>query len=414
MANRLTSEAQAAPGTPGPLDGLTVLDLSTGLASAYCTKWFSDLGAEVVLVEDPARKSEVRCTPPFAANDEESESASHLYLNAGKKSIAVSLESEEGRLLIRRLAAKVDLLIEDAAPGTMDGMGLGADELARCNQKLIHVSVTPFGHTGPYRDYPATELTLAAWSGTLSVRRLPGRHPVDMGCHQSSYIGGRIAFIAAMGAVLLRNRTSAGQHVDVSVLEALAGNDMAGPTTFSYNGVALPPATEAAARGRGGYGTYPCKDGEVNVLPGIGGMKKLAALLGDPSLAEHELFRDHSLRARRAEEFDELFLLPYLSEHTRAEIVEAAQNLGMPFSYVLHPDELLDEPQLAARSFFVSQPRHGIVMPGSPVRMSRTPPRTGNDAPRLGESTPEVLLDWLDIDSTELDTATGAKVPGHA
>jgi crotonobetainyl-CoA:carnitine CoA-transferase CaiB-like acyl-CoA transferase len=388
----------------GALDGLKVLDLSTGLASAYCTKWFADFGAEVILVEDPGHASEVRRQPPFLGNTEGS--ASHVYLNAGKKSIAVSLRSDQGRSLIHQLARKVDLVVEDAAPDTMFGIGLDFDSLKAHNPALIYVSITPFGHTGPYKDFPATELTLAAWSGTLGVRRISGRRPVEMSCHQSSYIGGRVAFIAAMGAVLGRRGNDGGQHVDVALLEAIAGNDMAAPTTFSYNGISLPPPAEANARGRGGQGTYTCRDGDVNVLPGIGGMKKLAALLGDPGLADHELFRDHSLRARRADEFDQTFLMPYLAKHTRAEIVEAAQNLGMPFSYVLRPEELIDEPQLTAREFFVHLPdpdSDSIQVPGPPVRMSRTSPRFTGRAPRLGESTRDILREWLEITDAEVE-----------
>jgi crotonobetainyl-CoA:carnitine CoA-transferase CaiB-like acyl-CoA transferase len=206
-----------------------------------------------------------------------------------------------------------------------------------------------------------------------------------------------------MGALLQRDATGQGQHVDVSLLEAMAGNDMAAPTTYSYTGVAQVPPLPAGARGAGGSGRYPCKDGFVDVLPGIGGLKKLAALLGDPSLADHELFRNHTLRAQKAQEFDREFMEPYLSTRTRAEIVEAAQALGMPFSYVLRPDELLQEPHLVARGFFVSHehPRAGrVTMPGSPMRLSDTPATTA-PAPLLGSATPELLERWLNLSPAE-------------
>jgi crotonobetainyl-CoA:carnitine CoA-transferase CaiB-like acyl-CoA transferase len=385
----------------GALDDLFILDLSHGLAAAYCTKWFADLGANVVMVEPADKGASIRDIGPFKNDEPNQETgASHLYLNGGKKSISLSFKNEEGKSLLKQLIAKADILVEDEAPGRLGNLGLGFEDLSAINNRLIYLSITPFGQTGPYRDYPATELTLAAFSGTLAVRAISGENPICMGGYQGMYIGGRIAFLSAMGALLQRDITEAGQHVDVSLQEAIAGNDMAAPTTYSYNGIAQVPPPSANARGRGGAGRYPCKDGFVDVLPGIGGLKKLAAMLGDPELAQHELFKNHALRAEKAEEFDAEFMEPFFSTRTRAEIVEAAQAKGMPFSYVLTPDELPSEPHLVERGFFVDieHPVAGkVTVPGSPARLTETPPKTGI-APQAGESNEAVLSEVLGID----------------
>lgn len=397
----------------GALEDLVILDLSRGLAAAYCTKWFADLGADVVKIEPPETGDPVRSLGPFKDDVPDPDTGvSHLYLNGGKKSISLSLDLADGRSLLKRLVEKADVLVEDAAPGSLDDLDLGYEDLSAVNHKLVYLSITPFGQTGPYRDYPATELTLAAFSGTLGVRAVVGERPIKMGGYQGMYIGGRVAFISAMAALLQRHATGEGQRVDVSLLEAISGNDMAAPTTYSYTGVAQVPLLKANARGRGGHGRYPCKDGYVDVLPGIGGMKKLAAMLGDPDLAEHELFKNHALRAEKADLFDSEFMEPYFSNHTRAEIVEAAQAQGMPFSYVLTPDELLNEPHLAERGFFVDIEQRVAgpsTIPGSPVRLSETPPRSG-PAPRLGESNESILAEQLGLTSAELSSLSNQGV----
>ena len=202
------------------LGDLVVLDLTEGVAGPYCTKWFSDFGAQVIKVEthegDAARRE-----GPFLDDVQHPEtSALFLYLNTGKQSITVDLTQEAGQAVVARLARTADLVVDDSPPGTMAARGLAFEDLSPENAGLVYVAISAFGQTGPHRDYPATELTAAAFSGTMSARALRGRRPIKMGGAQSLYITGRSAFIAAMGALLLRDATGVGQFVDVSVQEA--------------------------------------------------------------------------------------------------------------------------------------------------------------------------------------------------
>jgi crotonobetainyl-CoA:carnitine CoA-transferase CaiB-like acyl-CoA transferase len=385
--------------------GLRVLDLTQGIAGPYCTKWFADFGADVIKIEPPGNGDAARASGPFPGDIPNGEvSGLFLYLNSRKKSVTLDLDSETGQQIVRKLAAGADLLFEDAPPGSLPAKGLGYDDLRIDHPDLVYVSITNFGQTGPYRDDPATDLTLAAASGTMNVRALAGRQPIRMGGSQSHYIAGRSAFISAMGALLFRDATGEGQWVDVSSLEAAAGNDMAAPTSYSYQGVVLQPRRGPAVRGRGGMGRYPCKDGWVDVLPGVGGLKKLAIMLGDPALASHPWFENHQERNEHASEFDEQFMDPWFKERTRAEIVAAAQAVGMPFSYTVEVGELLSDPQFAARNAFapVDHPVAGAVrLPGAPALFSETPWQPGR-APLLGEHNEEILCGSLGYDHKDL------------
>jgi crotonobetainyl-CoA:carnitine CoA-transferase CaiB-like acyl-CoA transferase len=392
--------------TDEALADLRILDLTQGIAGPYCTKWFADFGAGVIKVEPPGTGDSARHLGPFPDDVPHPEkSALFLYLNTRKRSITLDLDREAGQAVFRRLAAEADLLVDDSPPGTMERRGLAWSELAGTNPRLISVALSNFGQSGPYRDYPATDLTLAAFSGTMSNRVLANRQPLRMGGAQSLYMAGRSAFIAALGAVLLRDTTGEGQLVDVSLQEGAAVNDLAAPTTYSYHGLVHPPRIPPAARGRGGLGPYPCKDGTVDVLPGVGGMRKLAAMLGDPGLADHPWFRNHALRAEHAQEFDDKFMDPWFLERTRDEIVEAAQEAGMPFSYVIKTSEVMADPQLLAREFFapIDHPVAGALpFPKSCVRLAASPSETGR-APLLGEHNEAILCEELGYTLSELE-----------
>jgi crotonobetainyl-CoA:carnitine CoA-transferase CaiB-like acyl-CoA transferase len=399
--------------TEQALSDLRILDLSQGIPGPFATKCFSGFGANVIKIEPLGRGDSARQMGPFP-NDEPhlEKSALFLYLNTRKRSLTLNLDSDQGQAIFRRLAANADLLVDDSAPGTMERRGLSFETLSKENARLIVVAISNFGQSGPYRDFPASDLTLAAFSGTMANRALHGRQPIRMGGCQSLYMSGLSAFIAAMGAVLLRDTTGEGQFVDVSLLEGTAVNDLAGPTTYSYHGLARNMRGFPAGRGRGGMGAYPCKDGTVDVLPGVGGLKKIAVMLGKPELAEHPWFRDHALRAKHAKEFDNEFLEPFFRERTRTEVVDRAQEAGLPFSYAIDTAEIMEDPQLAAREYFssVDHPVAGpLPYPTSSIRLDGEPAVTER-APLLGEHTEEILTGELEYTKEALQQLRDAEV----
>jgi crotonobetainyl-CoA:carnitine CoA-transferase CaiB-like acyl-CoA transferase len=399
--------------TEQALSDLRILDLSQGIAGPFATKCFSDFGASVIKIEPPGRGDSARQIGPFP-NDEPhlEKSALFLYLNTRKRSLTLDVDTDQGQEIFRRLVVAADLLVDDSPPGTMERRGLSFEALSEENPRLIFVAISNFGRSGPYRDFPASDLTLAAFSGTMANRQFAGRQPIRMGGSQSLYMSGRSAFIAAMGAVLLRDTTGEGQLVDVSLLEGTAVNDLAGPTTYSYHGLAHNMRGFPSGRGRGGMGAYPCKDGSVDVLPGVGGLRKLAVMLGKPELAEHPWFRDHALRAKHAKEFDEEFLDPFFRERTRAEAVDRAQEAGLPFSYAISTAEIMEDPQLAAREYFssVDHPEAGpLLYPTSCIHLGDEPAPTER-APLLGEHTEEILTGELEYTKEALQQLRDAEV----
>ncbi len=147
--------------TDRALEDLTILDMSVGVSSAYCTRWFADFGAKVIKIESPDGGSPIRNQGPFKDDEPHPETGiPHLQLNAGKKSVVLDIDSDRGRDLLKRLSARADLLVEDSSPGTMAEKGLGYEQLAVDNDQLVYLSLTPYGQTGPYRDRPATEFIL--------------------------------------------------------------------------------------------------------------------------------------------------------------------------------------------------------------------------------------------------------------
>jgi len=386
------------------LSDLKVVDLTHHVAGPSCTKMLADFGAGVIKVERPRIGDPARQMGPFFRDEHGKEkSGLFLYLNTNKRSITLNLKSKTGVEIIKKLIEETDVLVENFAPRVMPSLGLSYDVLEKINPRLVMTSISNFGQTGLYRDYKATDLTLQAFAGALAGSGQIGREPYKMGGAQAQLMTGRVAFIATMGAVFGVDQTGEGQHVDVSIMEATASNELAMTAIYVYSGLVQGRKRLAVAPGHPA-GPYPCKDGYVNVLIGVGHMGDLAKLVGRPEMAEERWFRDHRFRLEHREEFDKEFMLPYLMQHTREEVVEQAQALGMPFITSIDMSELLVEPQFKAREFFVDveHPATGkLTYPGAPFKMSATPWRAGR-APLLGEHNEEIYCHQLGYTKDEL------------
>src|SRR5690242_17784930 len=203
----------------GPLQGIRVLDFTRVLAGPAAALALADLGAEVLKVEPPGTGDETRLFPPFR------EEVSHYFLsvNRGKKSIIVDLKTEAGVALVKELAAKSDVLIENYRPGVMDRLGLGYAELSAANPRLIYCAISGFGMTGPLRDRPSFDIVLQALSGALSVNGEQGPAPTKLGIPLGDLVGGINGPIGILAALHERSITGRGRHVDVSLLDGMIG-----------------------------------------------------------------------------------------------------------------------------------------------------------------------------------------------
>lgn len=391
----------------GALEGLLVLDLSENVAGPFCTKLLAGFGALVVKVERPGLGDRTRRVGPFPDDDPHPEkSPLFLHLNTGKKSISLDLECAAGRHLLQQMIQRSDVLVESSPPGTLARLGLDDEMLQQIRPGLVVTSITPFGQDGPYAAFAGGELVTQALGGYLFLMGEPEREPLRLAGYQAEYQAGLNAAVATMAALYERDETGEGAHLDVSIMECVAtllqaapqayleSEEMtgrAGPRLLLRNPTAQYPST-----------TLACRDGYVHVHGNRYHWEALALFAEEPRLLDERL---KSAQREYADEIDAL-MRPWIEAHTRDEAVRRAQELRLPFASVLSIDEVMADPQHAARAFFVEveHPVAGqVTHPGAPCEMPETPWQS-LPAPLLGEHNEEIYCGWLDLPKEELVT----------
>ena len=377
------------------LDDLRVIDLSQGIAGPYCAKMLADCGAEVIKVEPP-QGDYARSLGPFPDDvPHHDKGGLFIHLNGNKKSVTLDIETESGRTVLRKLLAKADVLVESYAPGHLASLGLGHDDLKGEFGELIYCSVTPFGQTGPYSGFRGNSLTCMALSGLMYITGDPDKEPLCTGGEPAEYFAGLSAWVAILTALEHRASNGGGQHVDVSMLEALGAADEYQTSLYSVMGAIRKRFYSRHLVPVYPMEIFPCRNGHIGVVGGATGFPlNVAILLEQPELENNPLFQNPWLRMLQWPEFEKI-LRPYLLEHDWEELLTRAQELRVPFAAVLSPGMLVENEHLKERGFFqeVNQPELGpLPVAGAPFKMSDTPLRCG-PAPTLGQHTQEVLLD---------------------
>jgi CoA:oxalate CoA-transferase len=376
----------------GPLSGMKILDFTHYVAGPACTRMLAGWGAEVVKVERPGVGDGARRLGPFPGDRPDPEASGlFLYLNMGKKSVTLDLKSATGAKIARDLAGEADLVVENFRPGVMASFGLGYEELARDNPRLVMASISNFGQTGPYRDFEATELGLYALSGAMATIGDPAREPIKKGGYLTQYTAGGHAFLAALAALWSREETGQGQHVDVAISECMA-TIVAGQTKKLTYGGKMAGREVGHQSSDYPYGVLPCRDGYVSMgARPASTWPTIADIIGAPQLAE-ERFLTRRGRAEHAHEIEPV-LTAWLAEHSKDEIFHLGQRRRVALGYVATAKDLLESEQLADRSFFVEvdHPRAGpLRYPGAPYKLGGSA-WTAARAPLLGEHNEEVL-----------------------
>jgi len=351
---------------------------------------FADFGADVVKVEPPGGESGRRL-PPFVSDEPGQErSAFFLFLNSNKRSITLDVTSPSGSAILKRLLAQFDVVIESFPPGRLDALGLGYGVLAAEHPGIIVTSITPFGQTGPWRDFPINDLVAYACSGWASINGWPDREPLKASGHQASMQAGILAFVATMNAVVHRDRNRGeGQQVDVAILEALVA-------TFAP--MVLQAQYEGEVRGRIApnfqNGPVPAKDGYFALtLSRAHFWRDAMNELGLPELAYDERFYSSRSRREYAPEVAPV-IEARIAAREKQELFEALGTLRVVGGMVLSAQELFSDPHVRERGFFVTPEACGsppLAYPGAPFKMSETPWTLPRTAPRLGEHTAEIL-----------------------
>jgi crotonobetainyl-CoA:carnitine CoA-transferase CaiB-like acyl-CoA transferase len=361
----------------------------------------ADYGADVVKVEKPVTGDAARTAGPFPGDEPDCEkSGLFLYLNTSKKSVTLDVGSARGAAILKELVRQADVLVEDFSPQVMPGLGLGYESLKKENERLVMVSISDFGHTGPYRDFKATDLNIWGLSGILYECGEPDREPLKMGDEVSEYVGGLYGALVALSAVYHAGMTGTGQHVDVSKWEAMHTMQPSMTLVYSYANF---------VRRRAGihfpWGILPCDDGYIGFfLPTQAQWESLCVLLGMPELRDKPEYETPLHREERRDEITQI-IVSWLKGKRMEEVFHAAQELRMPLTMVPNPQQVFEMPQHKEREYFadIEHPVAGkLTYPGAPFKLSGTP-WSASRAPLLGEHNEDVYCGRLGLGREELE-----------
>lgn len=396
-SNLLNSEKSNA----GPLAGITVLDFSHALAGPYCTLLMAAYGARVIKVESPAGGDVGRTWgPPFQGAN----ASYFLGLNSGKMSISVDLKKPEGLDICRQLADKADILIENFRPGTMNRLGLDYPSLRERNRRLIYVSVSGYGQTGPRRNEPAMDLIVQASSGLMSITGTPTGDTVRTGHSVADVTAGLFALIGAQLALEARHRTHEGQFVDVSMLDSLMST-MASSFSFFLGSGQLPQRMGTKFATIVPYRNFACADREIAIAAASEKLwESFCRAIGRPDLTTDERYASNTLRVNNRAELEPI-LEEIFSSRPASHWVTALSSEGVPCTLVRNLREVLDDQHTLAREMLVNvHDREGeaVRVIGAPVKLSGSPAEIHAAAPPLGADTAAVLSEFLGLDDNKI------------
>jgi CoA:oxalate CoA-transferase len=399
----------------GILAGLKVLELTQAPSGAFCAKLLADQGADTIKLEAPGWGDQMRNEPPFIGGEPHPDrSTTFLALNTNKRGITLDLEQAAGRSLLLRLAAITDVIVESFAPGYLDHLGVGYDALRGVNPGVILVSITYFGQTGPYANYKGDDLIAQAMGGYLYAVTGPAdKPPMGTALQQMELTAGRNGVIAVMAALMQRDRTAAGTHIDVSVMEAAIATPSMLIQNYGYLG-------RNVRRGAGDKfvmdGMHlPTRDGEVSLTTaGTGGrpMEVWAEFLGEPRLLDPRF----ATRQSRNDNWEALrdLVAPKLAQWTNLDLMRETMARGLVIGLVQSPEQVVNSPHLAERGYFVEldhrevgklkYPGPGFFLDGA------NPMQALYAAPRLGEHNEEILCRELGLSTEELGRLRAARV----
>ena len=396
----------------GPLSHIRVLDLSRVLAGPWTGQTLADLGAEVLKVERPKTGDDSRAFgPPWlkdAGGRDTAESAYFACANRGKKSITVDLSRPEGQRIVRALAAKSDVLLENYKFGDLARYGLGYGDLGKINPRLVYCSVTGFGQTGPWRERPGYDFMIQGMSGMMSITGerddLPGGGPQKAGIPISDIITGMYAAVAVCAALVHRAETGRGQHLDLALLDSTAAILANQGANYLATG-AVPRRLGNAHPNIVPYQTFKTADGDMIVACGNDGQfRKFCEVADCAHLAEDPRFATNGKRVENRAELTGM-LAEIVAKRPTRRWVEALEAAGVPNGPINALDQVFREPQAIARGLRIELPHPTagkVSLVRSPMRFSGTPVEHELPPPTLGQHTDEILRGVLDLDDAAI------------
>jgi CoA:oxalate CoA-transferase len=375
---------------PGPLSGITIVDLSRILAGPYCTLLLAELGARVIKVEAPGGGDDARQYGPFTNG----KSTYFASVNRGKESIALDLKAAGDKEIFERLLDKADAIVENFRPGTMERLGYGWDQLHPRYPRLIYAAASGFGHTGPFSHYPSYDMVVQGLGGIMSITGHPGMPLTRIGTSIGDLAGGLYTTIALNAALLHRERTGEATKVDVALFDcqlALLENAIMRYTTTGE----IPGPMGARHPSITPFEAFTTKDGNLIIAAGNDGLwVKLTEALGRPDLAQDPNYKTNPLRSQHQPklkaEIDRI-----LGANTTEHWIGVLEAAGIPCGPVNNVEQALAHPQTAARNMLVEvdDPVTGkLSLAGNPMKLSAfADPSSRAPAPDLDADRAKIL-----------------------
>ena len=387
----------------GILEGIQVLDLADEKAS-FCSKLLADLGARVIKIERPGGDPSREIGPFLEYLPNPERSLFFYHNNTNKLGITLNLEHEDGKEIFLKLLQKRDILVEAFPPDYLRQIGLGFDILSRINPKLILVSVTGFGESGPRSKYKSCDLVDSAFGGEMYVTGSPTTPPLKAFGEQSYYTASLFAAVSILLALRKRAQTGEGEHIDISLQESVV-------STLDHVMVRYFHEKTIAKRQGGVYWNHsfcilPCKDGHVLLAP-FQQWNTMIEWMDSEGMAEDlkdEKYREEGYRTSRINHILEV-LKRWTESHTVQELFESSQLMRLPWAPIYPLKEVLNNPHLKAREFFVDvehpELKRSIFYPGTPYKFSHSPAGRWKRAPLIGEDNVQIYQGELGLSEEE-------------
>ncbi len=375
---------------PGPISGITIVDLSRILAGPYCTLLLAELGARVIKVETPKTGDDARQYGPFTNG----KSTYFASVNRGKESIALDLKTAGDREIFERLLDKADAVVENFRPGTMERLGYGWDTLHPRYPRLIYAAASGFGHSGPFSHYPSYDMVVQGLGGIMSITGHPGEPSPRIGASVGDLAGGLYTTIALNAALLHRERTGEATKVDVALFDcqlALLENAIMRYTTSGE----IPGPLGARHPSITPFEAFKAKDGDIIIAAGNDGLWiKLTEALGHPELAQKPEYKTNPLRNQHQPQL-KAEIDAILSTNTRDHWIALLEAAGLPCGPVNNVAQAIAHPQVEARNMLIEvddATTGPLKLVGNPMKLSAfDDPKTRAAAPDLDADRAKIL-----------------------